>query len=78
MMEDTLDSVFDDEELEYEAQDEVDKVLFELTEGLIGATVGANTPEVTTAVLLSIRLYQFTFTVNNSRKPWQNRMQRMI
>lgn len=36
MMEETLDSVNDDEELEQEADEEVDKVLFELTDGKLG------------------------------------------
>jgi hypothetical protein len=36
MMEESLDSINDDEELEQEADEEVDKVLFELTDGKLG------------------------------------------
>ena len=45
MMEETLDTV-DDEELEEEADAEVDKVLFELTDGKLGQAgkVGAELP----------------------------------
>ena len=45
-MEETLDSVNDDEELEDEADAEVDKVLFELTDGKLGQAgkVGADLP----------------------------------
>jgi hypothetical protein len=45
MMEDTLDSV-DDDELEEEADAEVDKVLYELTDGKLGQAgrVGAELP----------------------------------
>lgn len=35
-MEESLDSINDDEELEEEADAEVDKVLFELTDGKLG------------------------------------------
>ncbi|WWC85415.1 uncharacterized protein L201_000278 [Kwoniella dendrophila CBS 6074] len=47
MMEETLDSVNDDEELEEEADAEVDKVLFELTDGKLGQAgkVGDALPE---------------------------------
>ncbi|OCF42158.1 charged multivesicular body protein 3 [Kwoniella heveanensis CBS 569] len=47
MMEETLDAVNDDEELEEEADAEVDKVLFELTDGKLGqaGAVGAALPE---------------------------------
>jgi len=46
MMEDTLDAVDDDEELEEEADAEVDKVLFELTDGQLGklGAVGSELP----------------------------------
>ena len=33
MMEDTMDEILDNEELEEEAQEEIDKVLFEVTAG---------------------------------------------
>jgi t-SNARE complex subunit (syntaxin) len=46
MMEESLDSVNDDEELEQEADEEVDKVLYELTDGKLGQAgrVGAELP----------------------------------
>jgi charged multivesicular body protein 3 len=46
MLEETLDSVGDDEELEEEADAEVDKVLFELTDGKLGQAgkVGTELP----------------------------------
>jgi hypothetical protein len=46
MMEETLDSVNEDDELEEEADAEVDKVLFELTDGKLGQAgrVGAELP----------------------------------
>ena len=46
MMEDTLEAVDDDEELEEEADAEVDKVLFELTDGQLGklGAVGSELP----------------------------------
>lgn len=46
MMEETLDSVDADEELEEEADAEVDKVLFELTDGKLGQAgkVGSDLP----------------------------------
>jgi len=45
-MEETLDSVNEDDELEEEADAEVDKVLFELTDGKLGQAgrVGAELP----------------------------------
>lgn len=45
-MEETLDSVNDDEELEQEADEEVDKVLYELTDGKLGQAgrVGGELP----------------------------------
>jgi charged multivesicular body protein 3 len=46
MMEDTFDSVLDDSDVEEEAQEEVDKVLFELTDGLLGATTSSHVPQV--------------------------------
>ena len=51
-MEETLDSVGEDDELEEEADAEVDKVLFELTDGKLGQAgkVGAELP---------VRLYSF-------------------
>eukprot|EP00045_Choanoeca_perplexa_P001469 m.19821 g.19821 ORF g.19821 m.19821 type:complete len:210 (+) comp10963_c0_seq1:94-723(+) len=45
MMEDTMDSVLDDSDVEEEAQEEVDKVLFELTDGLLGATTSSHVPQ---------------------------------
>ena len=45
-MEDTFDSVMDDSDVEEEAQEEVDKVLFELTDGLLGATTSSHLPQV--------------------------------
>lgn len=42
MVEDTLDDVLDDDELEDDAQEEVDKVLFELTAGTITLLVASN------------------------------------
>ena len=42
MMEDTLEMVGDDDELEEAAQEEVDKVLWELTAGKIHSTVVSN------------------------------------
>lgn len=48
MMDDTLDSGVlgeDEDELEEEAEGEVDKVLFELTDGKLGSTT-ANLPEL--------------------------------
>lgn len=42
MLEDTLEAVDDDEELEEEADAEVDKVLFELTDGKLGNLGAAN------------------------------------
>jgi charged multivesicular body protein 3 len=46
MMEETLDSVDNDDELEEEADAEVDKVLFELTDGKLGQAgkVGSELP----------------------------------
>ncbi|KAL7420220.1 Vacuolar protein-sorting-associated protein 24 [Cryptotrichosporon argae] len=46
MMEDTLDAINDDDELEEEADAEVDKVLFELTDGKLGQAgrVGGELP----------------------------------
>jgi charged multivesicular body protein 3 len=46
MMEDTLDSVNEDDELEAEADEEVDKVLYELTDGKLGQAgrVGGELP----------------------------------
>lgn len=41
MMEDTFESVFDDEDLEEEAGEEVDKLLWELTAGQLGAAPAA-------------------------------------
>jgi len=45
-MEETLDSIGEDDELEEEADAEVDKVLFELTDGKLGQAgrVGAELP----------------------------------
>ena len=52
-MEETLDSVGEDDELEEEADAEVDKVLFELTDGKLGQAgkVGAELP---------VRLHSFS------------------
>lgn len=57
MMEDMLDAE-DDEELEQEADAEVDKVLFELTDGKLGqaGTVGTGLP------VCFFRLPRLTFT----------------
>jgi charged multivesicular body protein 3 len=46
MVEDTLEAIDDDEELEEEADAEVDKVLFELTDGQLGklGAVGSELP----------------------------------
>ena len=46
MLDDTLETVDDDEELEEEADAEVDKVLFELTDGQLGklGAVGSELP----------------------------------
>lgn len=46
MLDETLEAVDDDEELEEEANEEVDKVLFELTDGKLGnlGAVGADLP----------------------------------
>jgi hypothetical protein len=46
MLDDTLEAVGDDEELEEEADAEVDKVLFEITDGKLGqaGTVGTELP----------------------------------
>jgi charged multivesicular body protein 3 len=49
MMDDTLDSGIlgeDEEELEEEAEGEVDKVLFELTDGKLGTTTAAHLPQL--------------------------------
>jgi hypothetical protein len=46
MMEDTMDGVLDDEGLEEEAEEEVEKVLFDLTKGLIGANASTAVPAV--------------------------------
>lgn len=45
-MEETLDAVNDDDELEQEADEEVDKVLYELTDGKLGQAgrVGGELP----------------------------------
>lgn len=55
MMEESLDSVNDDEELEQEADAEVDKVLFELTDGKLGQAgkVGAELPVSSRTSILS-------------------------
>eukprot|EP00730_Choanoeca_flexa_P003632 TRINITY_DN11461_c0_g1_i1.p2 TRINITY_DN11461_c0_g1~~TRINITY_DN11461_c0_g1_i1.p2 ORF type:complete len:211 (+),score=58.62 TRINITY_DN11461_c0_g1_i1:1997-2629(+) len=45
MMDDTFESVMDDSDVEEEAQEEVDKVLFELTDGLLGATASSHVPQ---------------------------------
>ena len=42
MVEDTLDDALDDDELEDDAQEEVDKVLFELTAGTYTNYVGTS------------------------------------
>lgn len=50
MMEDTFESVFDDEDLEEEAGEEVDKLLWELTAGQLGtapAAVSESLPDAT-------------------------------
>lgn len=52
MLEETMESVEDTEELEEEALGEVDKVLWELTEGKLGE---APLPPTSTAVGLSVR-----------------------
>ena len=46
MMDETMDAVNDDEELEQEADEEVDKVLYELTDGKLGQAgrVGGELP----------------------------------
>lgn len=41
-----MDSVLGDSDVEEEAQEEVDKVLFELTDGLLGATTSTHVPQV--------------------------------
>lgn len=49
MMEDTFESVFDDEDLEEEAGEEVDKLLWELTAGQLGtapAAVSESLPDI--------------------------------
>lgn len=45
-MDETMDAVNDDEELEQEADEEVDKVLYELTDGKLGQAgrVGGELP----------------------------------
>ena len=50
MLDDTLESVDMDEEMEEEADAEVDKVLFEITDGKLGqaGTVGTELPVCTT------------------------------
>lgn len=57
-MEETLDSVNDDEELEQEADEEVDKVLYELTDGKLGQAgrVGGELPVRLIRPLLTLRL----------------------
>lgn len=53
MMEDTFESVFDDEDLEEEAGEEVDKLLWELTAGQLGtapAAVSESLPDATMEV----------------------------
>jgi charged multivesicular body protein 3 len=60
MMEETLDSIGEDDELEEEADAEVDKVLFELTDGKLGQAgrVGAELP-VSHAISLHCSLSSF-------------------
>lgn len=41
MLDDTMEGLDDEEELEDEAQDEVDKVLFQITDGKLGQSTGA-------------------------------------
>jgi len=57
MMEETLDSIGEDDELEEEADAEVDKVLFELTDGKLGQAgrVGAELPVRLSLCLSCIR-----------------------
>jgi hypothetical protein len=62
MMEETLDSIGEDDELEEEADAEVDKVLFELTDGKLGQAgrVGAELP-----VRRSIPLFRSLSSMEN-------------
>lgn len=58
MVDDTLEAIDDDEELEEEADAEVDKVLFELTDGQLGklGTVGSELPVCHAFILFQFRL----------------------
>ena len=65
-MDETMDAVNDDEELEQEADEEVDKVLYELTDGKLGQAgrVGGELP----VRLLPTRL---PLSRNPQRRVWR-------
>jgi hypothetical protein len=81
MMEETLDSIGEDDELEEEADAEVDKVLFELTDGKLGQAgrVGAELP-----VSHSISLHRSLSSMENieligrHRRKMKMRMKRRL
>jgi charged multivesicular body protein 3 len=41
MLDETMEGMDEEEDLEEEAQDEVDKILFQITDGKLGQNVGA-------------------------------------
>lgn len=69
-MEETLDSIGEDDELEEEADAEVDKVLFELTDGKLGQAgkVGAELPVCHTSYIP--HSLSFAYVVH---REWANR-----
>ena len=60
MVEDTLDDALDDDELEDDAQEEVDKVLFELTAGTYTNYVGTSAGDCTFACMYTTEFYLCT------------------
>jgi len=72
-MEETLDSIGEDDELEEEADAEVDKVLFELTDGKLGQAgrVGAELP-----VRFSLFTIYWKTLMSRHRKRTKMRMRR--
>jgi hypothetical protein len=72
MMEETLDTV-DDDELEDEADAEVDKVLFELTDGKLGQAgkVGAELPVSVFRISSGSGLLADCRRTKRTRRTWQ-------
>jgi hypothetical protein len=77
MLDDMMLNMEDDDELEEEADAEVDKVLFDITDGKLGAagTAENNLPvsDLTVANLSSIIIYLF----HRARKRWTRKKRRI-